>query len=372
MLIFYVDLGGTMTVVSKLGVDDEDFLVASLIDRCPRVMMLRELCQNAFDAALMAVGPKEVRIGFEVVGGVHKLRIWNTGPGMDPISLHSMCDLSSSIGKLKSLDRNFGIGAKVAALPSNHLGLRYRSCADGRAYEVMLGNRNGVYGRVVRPYSGHGSAGERAVEIVDVSDDVLASGGNLSSDWTEVVLLGMRPEQDTCIDPYDGSPSVESFWVPEYLFRRYCRMPKGVNVYIEPGLQWFSDVKEFKSILDIDNMYERREMVTTSTGLRIHYILDPIHPDRPWENKSSEGALQSTGTMLAVCWRNELFDVHKGSSWIYEAPRYGVVFGARHVSVIIELPDDFGVIPEMYRQFLHYRASTQGVRRRLGPRTRFQ
>jgi hypothetical protein len=31
------------TAVTALHVDDEDFVVASLIERCPKVMMIREL-----------------------------------------------------------------------------------------------------------------------------------------------------------------------------------------------------------------------------------------------------------------------------------------------------------------------------------------
>jgi hypothetical protein len=349
-----------MSTVTKLEIDDEAFLIVSLIERCPRVMMLRELCQNAFDAAALADGPKEVRIGCAIVDGVRKLRIWNTGPGMDPVALRAMCDLSSSIGKLKSLDRNFGIGAKVAALPSNHLGLRYRSCTFGRAYEIVLGKRNGIYGRILRPDNRLGSQSGRMVEIVDVSDEIERQGGDLDTDWTEVVLLGMRPEQDTCLDPYDGDPQADPFWAPEYLFRRYGRVPKGVAIYIEPGLQWYQDVRQFTPIMDRLGSYDFHETVETSQGVKIHFILDQAHPSRPWENKSSEGALNNTSSMLAICWANELFDVHRGSNWHYEAPRYGIVFGARHLNVIIELPDTYGVIPEMYRQFLHYRHSSQG------------
>ena len=38
------------TAVTALHVDDEDFVVASLIERCPKVMMIRELMMNAIEA----------------------------------------------------------------------------------------------------------------------------------------------------------------------------------------------------------------------------------------------------------------------------------------------------------------------------------
>ena len=43
-----------MTSITKLRVGDEDFLVASMIERCPKSMMLRELVKNALEAASLA------------------------------------------------------------------------------------------------------------------------------------------------------------------------------------------------------------------------------------------------------------------------------------------------------------------------------
>jgi hypothetical protein len=42
------------TAVTALHVDDEDFVVASLIERCPKTMMIRELIMNAIEAARLA------------------------------------------------------------------------------------------------------------------------------------------------------------------------------------------------------------------------------------------------------------------------------------------------------------------------------
>jgi hypothetical protein len=349
-----------MSSVTKLSIDDEDFLVSSLIDRCPRVMMLRELYQNALEAAAQADGPKEVRIGSTTVDGVQKLRIWNTGPGMDPVALYKMCDLSSSIGKLKGIDLNFGIGAKVASLPSNHWGVRYRSCTRNRAYEIIIGKRGEVYGRIVRANVPSQGSAKRALELVDVSSEVIAEGGSLDFDWTEVVLLGMRADHNTCVDPYDREPLVDPYWAPEYLFRRYFRTNPSVVTLIEPGMQRFDDTRKFTPLSQRGDAYARSETVETENGVKIHFYHDPAHPERSWENKSSESAIHATVTLAAVAWRGEFFDLQRGSSWFYEAPRYGLTFGSRHLNVIIELPDEYPVIPEMYRQFIHYRSSTQG------------
>lgn len=124
----------TTNAVTALEVLDEEFLVASLIERCPKTAMIRELMMNAIEAAQHAPeGRRLVEISAQPIDGGSKLTMWNTGPGMDAIELHRICNIASSIGKQKSLTGNFGMGAKVASLPSNQRGMRYRSCKNGQS-----------------------------------------------------------------------------------------------------------------------------------------------------------------------------------------------------------------------------------------------
>ena len=177
-------------LLSKLKVEDEAFLVESLIERCPRRMMLRELFMNAVEAALQASpGSRRIEIGAVTVDGVPKLRLWNAGPGLSADELLVMGDLSASVRKTKtsSLGGNLGIGAKVASLGANPLGVRYRFCRDGRVHEMTLGRRDGRYGRLL--VSGPDG---RPQPVVEVTAAAAATGADLSFDWTEVVTLGAR------------------------------------------------------------------------------------------------------------------------------------------------------------------------------------
>ena len=100
--------------VAALRVADELFLVASTIERCPKTMMIRELFMNAVEAATKApIDHRLIEIKPLKLGGVAKLCIWNTGPGMSSEELHQICDIAACIGKDKGLDDNFGMGAKV-------------------------------------------------------------------------------------------------------------------------------------------------------------------------------------------------------------------------------------------------------------------
>jgi sensor histidine kinase regulating citrate/malate metabolism len=110
-----------MTVnVTPLHVADEDFLVASLIERCPKTMMIRELMMNAIEAAQLAPPARRIiEISAQQFDGTSKLAIWNTGPGMDASELLQISNIAASLGKEKSLTGNFGMGAKVAQ-PTRH------------------------------------------------------------------------------------------------------------------------------------------------------------------------------------------------------------------------------------------------------------
>ena len=68
--------------IAPLKVGDEDFLVASMIERCPRAMMLRELVMNALEAAGRAPEDRRlVEISPYEYNGVSKLVIWNRALG---------------------------------------------------------------------------------------------------------------------------------------------------------------------------------------------------------------------------------------------------------------------------------------------------
>jgi hypothetical protein len=88
--------------VAALQVEDEDFLVVSLIERCPKSMMIRELMMNAIEAARLAPqGQRLIEISAQPLDGVSKLAIWNTGPGMDAAELLHISNIAASIGRKK-------------------------------------------------------------------------------------------------------------------------------------------------------------------------------------------------------------------------------------------------------------------------------
>jgi hypothetical protein len=340
--------------ISRLRVGNEDFLVASMIERCPKSMMLRELVKNALEAATNAAdGGHRVEIAPVQIEAARKLAIWNTGPGMDADELFRMCDIASSIGKSNSLDQNFGMGAKVASLPSNHHGIRYRSCKAGRVHQVIMGKRNDVYGRLHQT----GPAGE-TIDVLDVTA-LAADDRDLSYDWTEVVLLGNRPEQDTVGDPYDGSPGMPANWIAEELYTRFSTLPEGIDLILREGCNTLGGDRAFAPIGARAADFARYEAVPAERGIVIHYYYDAADPDAVGQLLSANGALQPARSTAALIYRGEFYDMRPAWAWQHEAPIFGLPFGARHVTIHVQLPDDFPLLPDGYRQFLRHSYNLQ-------------
>jgi hypothetical protein len=106
------------------------------------------------------------------------------------------------------------------------------------------------------------------------------------------------------------------------------------------------------------NLFEKFETVDTQSGIRIHYLYDAQY-EKTGHNKSISGAIASAVSTCSVVYRNEMYDVRKGKNWTFDAPIFGIPFGAKHISVHIEIPDKCPVVPDGYRQILRYVAGEQ-------------
>ena len=344
--------------ITPIQIDDTNFLVATTIERCPRTMMIRELAKNALEAASLAPeGQRQVTFRTVPFGETLKLAVWNSGPGMDAKELYRMCDLASSIRKEKGLDANFGMGAKVASLPSNKLGMIYRSCKAGEVNEVILCQRDGRYGRLRRDL-GNGEV----AEVINVTEVAREEGYDLSHDWTEVRLLGNDEEQETARAPYNGDPVVDAQWLATYLYHRFYRLPGGVRVVLQPGTHKLGEgTRVFEPLprRAAAGAFEKTETVDAPGGIKIHYFYDPPYEKSPSHNRSISGAIQSALSLVGVVYKDELYDVKTGRAWAINAPLFGIPFGSKHISVHVELPGNAPVLPEGYRQFLRYEAGEQ-------------
>ncbi|WP_312733592.1 hypothetical protein [Brevundimonas sp.] len=100
--------------------------------------------------------------------------------------------------------------------------------------------------------------------------------------------------------------------------------------------------------------FQKHEAVQSEDGIVVHYLYDPPYEKSGGNNKSFSGALQTAASTCGVIYKDEFYDLKSSKAWTINAPLFGIPFGARHISVHIELPDSASVRPEGYRQFLRY------------------
>jgi hypothetical protein len=325
-----------------------EFAVTSQIGRAPHWTMIRELTMNAIEAAAKADGDKTVHWTTGLYRGVRKAVIWNTGPGMDPSELKKATDLACEVGKSLGLDDNFGVGAKVSSLPNNRIGMRLRSCKNGRVSEIIIGEDpdKHVFVRFERDIDG------KTDTVIDVTAVAQKEGRDTRIDWTEVMLLGNSLDQDTAAKPLAAIPSSEKAFIANSLYRRFYRLPPGVKIRLDSVYHRFDSARVFSPMGERYERFERSESVdVASLGITVHFLHDPTIGDRSGLRRSSSGALSSTTTTCCLIHKNEMYSVMTGQEWSAAAPRFGIPFGSKELCVHIELHDE-EARPSQYRERL--------------------
>lgn len=333
----------------NLQIANIEFAVTSQIGRAPHWTMIRELTMNAIEAASKATGEKIVHWTTGTYEGVRKAVIWNTGPGMDAVELRKATDLSCEVGKKLGLDDNFGVGAKVSSLPSNKLGMRFRSCKNGRVSEVIIGEDpdTQAYVRFERDL-----LDGRTDTVIDVTAVAQREGRDTSYDWTEVMLLGNTKKQDTAATPIASIPNTEKAFVANSLYRRFYRIPAEVKIKLDTVYHRLDGTRTFVALGDRYDKFARAESVRVpDINATIHFLHDPAVGDRSGLRMSSRSALTSTTTTLCLVHKDEMYSVMTGQEWSAAAPRFGIPFGSKELCVHIEMDSD-EARPSQYRERL--------------------
>ena len=339
-----------------LQIEDKRFLINRMIEQAPTHTLVREFFMNGQESAALATeGRQEVRIYPTFIDGVRKLTFWNTGPGMDGTELRTATNLSSSIGKSMALDANFGIGAKVSGLTVNPVGIRYRSCKDGVVHEVTIGYDDGEKTYVRFPVRFEDGSEHT---VYDVTTAAIADGQHLSFDWTEVVLMGQSEDHDTVAEPIGRGIKVDRSYVTSQIFVRFAEFKPGVEVRIDTamtkggGKEEVGRFRTLKPLADVLDKLPNSETVTDAvSGLKVHYIHDPKHPNYSHTLSALANPATQSTTFCALVHKGERYDVINRKRWSAAAPNFGIPFGSTVLTVEIVLPAE-DALPNQYRDGL--------------------
>jgi hypothetical protein len=339
-----------------------------------REMMIRELVRNGIEGCRdKQKGQRLIRIYGTTIGGVQKLSIWNRG-GMTLRSLLQFSDINAAIDKRNAVDSNFGRGAKIASILSNAIGMRYRSCVEGRVLEVTLAADLDAetVGRILVDNPVPGTSFVR-----DVTSEY-ASGGlydfiNLETDWTEVTLLGNEVGQDTTQRPFLDAALPSSLWLVQAIGFRFFDLDDGVDLKIAHSITRSKGSKGWGSWTSLVGMRSLLQHADNYSAIdfehgTIHFIktkYDAGGYSRRFDPCQTGGQTPFGG----IVWRNEIHSLHAGLSrnvgrvtlgskaWPPLAVKWGLVRSFTQVSIVVEL-DDNVAFNDINRIALHYRDGT--------------
>lgn len=339
-----------------LNIQDKRFLINRLIEQAPVSTLVREFFKNADESAAgAAVGNRRIEIYPVEIDGVRKLAFWNTGPGMDGAELKRATDLSSSIGKDMALDGNFGIGAKVSGLTMSKAGIRYRSCKNGAVNEITIGYDLGE-GTYVR-FPAQLPDGSYDT-VYDVTAAAQSEGKSIDFDWTEVVLYGEGDGHDTVAEPLGKGKEVDRSYIPSAIFRRFARFSEGVEVRVDVamtkggGKDETGKFRQLRPLADILDKLPRTQRVhDPDSGLTINFFHDPKHPVSGHSLSARANPATSSTTFCALVHKGERYDFKTTKAWSAAAPKFGIPFGSKVLSVEIEIPDGMA-LSNQYRDGL--------------------
>lgn len=339
-----------------LGIGDRTFLINRLIQQAPINTLVREFFKNAEEnAALAPEGHRTIRVYPTLIDGVSKLTFWNSGVGMDDAELRTATDLSSSLNKVKALDGNFGIGAKVSGLAASPEGIRYRSCKNRTVNEVTIGwdEVEQTYVRQVVTFPD----GSQTL-FCDVTAIVQQAVMTTDSDWTEVVLLGQSPDHDTVEEPIGKGVEVDRSFIATSIFRRFASFSHGVEVSVDVamtkggGKDETGRYRKLRTLNEImDRLEQHEDVVDPESGVEVRYIHDPKHESSGHTLSARANPAVGSTTFCALVYKEERYDFKTRKAWSSVAPSYGIPFGSRVLTIEIRLPDRFA-LPSQYRDTL--------------------
>ncbi len=236
--------------------DSDPYSVTNFVDRmhgeCSPVQWLRELVVNSIEAIAATGEGGQIHVHsveqyMDNIGEVRKLAITDTGEGIASNELYSSFQVAmTSRGR-----GNYGIGAKIAALPINSAGMIYRSKVEGEITAELTWHKTsryagGYYAAREWPDSRSSETGRVTEPSCDESSySLIHDAGH----GTQVVLCGENPEDDTCktLSPSAAKSTGNLHWAIRQLNFKFWKIPKNIKIRVENAkkTKCDSDVKDY-------------------------------------------------------------------------------------------------------------------------------
>ena len=332
--------------------DSDPLSVTNFVDRmhheCADRQWLRELVVNSIEAiaatgegGTILIHSIEQPMGDDL-GHVRKLAVTDTGEGIAEDRLYSSFQVAmTSRGR-----GNYGIGAKIAALPKNPAGLIYRSVVKGGRAAELMWHRTGRYGH----YAAFGwkEAGQvRYVTNLTCDDSEFGAVSSVGH-GTQVVLCGQNPDDDTCRTlgpaPSNAKTAGNLHWVTRELNFKFWRIPDNIRIRVENAKQNNKDsgAKSFivhggeKSLASIAEAQDVVDLTVNPYKVK-WFLLDEEKAKRANAHKGGWGQ----GRMIGTLYREntgvvEIYAMRRMQRGAALMNDFGIYTGAERVVLLLE------------------------------------
>jgi hypothetical protein len=149
---------------------------------------------------------------------------------------------------------------------TNHI----RNGLSGGFFSGLLDPDAKVYVRFER------KIGSKVDTVIDLTAMAQKEGRDTRFDWTEVMLLGNNPEQDTAARPLASIPLSGKAFITNSLHCRFYRLPPGVKIRLDPVYHRFDNPRMFSPMDERYERFQRTESVPVpDLVFTIHFLHDP-------------------------------------------------------------------------------------------------
>ncbi len=323
------------------------FLLRRLAEDCAPLQEYRELTQNAIEAVMRA-RQKGLETSGDIVWdvdwvlaaekGVYKLRIIDTGDGMQSEEMQQYINELSSSSSEQSMEGNYGVGAKITAGANNPEGLVYMSWTDGQGSMIHFWNDP--------------SSDEFGLKRFELPDGSFAHGAPIEDglrpavvkkNGTVVVLLGKSPDQHTFVREDAPYPT---HWLTRYLNRRYYRLPDGITVRVrefskrDPASWPVTETNRMAEGAQLRQVFGQKYYLDKHAKASGNVELEDavarwwLLPDDKRVTEQLD-LWQTTGHTAAL-YQNEVYELKEQMSGRRMLQTFGVIFGTSHVVIYVE------------------------------------
>jgi hypothetical protein len=205
----------------------------------------------------------------------------------------------------------------------------------------------------------------------DVLNEMYDNRFSLEHDWTCVIALGTRADQDTCEQPYAPDVYPVQHWLSRDLYYRLFRKPTDVTIRIVKGVgadaeisnefrTYEEDIAAFTTGKQKDAGGQFEWITDDITGMRFGYLYEPFNV------KENKGVMTHGGrkqiTYSAIVYEHMTYSRYSSSwtefseKWSEIAPSCGITVPKhqQRFRILVELPTNANIIPADWRQYITF------------------